>query len=385
MPACVPTLPPTLVLVANQAWNLVNYRAGLIQALLADGFRIVAVSPAEPAMSRLLCEMGCEFIEIPLEAKSLAPWAEVRTFMALLRLFRRERPRAVLSWTIKANLWSSLAARILGIPAIANVSGLGIAYDASALLRRVASVLYRICFARACTVFFQNEADEDALVGTGLLRTDQARRLPGSGVDPAHFRPASLRRPSSRLYLLLARMLAPKGIREFVEAARIIRRERNDLRFALLGFVDVNNPTAITKAEIDGWVEEGVIEYHAPVGDVRPWLEDAEAVVLPSYYREGLSRALLEAAAMARPIITTDWPGCREAVLPGKTGLLVPPHDGSALASAIGQMASFDEPTWQAWGKAARVRIELEFAESVVIERYRAALADAGVTSPRNQ
>lgn len=374
--------PPVLFLVANQAWNLVNYRAGLIAALRADGYDIVAIAPAEPAMEARLQAMGCRFEAIPLNAKGLSPVAELRTFLALWALVRRYRPRALLGWTIKANLWGALAARLAGVPAILNVSGLGIAADRD-LLQRLAALLYRLCFARAATVFFQNEADRAALVEPGLVTLEQARMLPGSGVNPQWFAPTIRQRPASRRYVLIARLLAPKGVREFVAAAREVRRTRPELRFVLVGFLDVANATAITRAEVDRWVSEGAIEYLEPVDDVRPILDSAEAVVLPSYYREGLSRALLEAAAMARPVITTDLPGCREAVVDGVTGYLCQPRDVASLVEAIGRLAALGPCEWRAMGDAARARIEAEFAESTVVERYLAALRLAGVTSTR--
>jgi glycosyltransferase involved in cell wall biosynthesis len=376
-------MPPqdTLVLVANQAWNLVNYRSGLISALRADGWRIVAAAPEDLEMRRQLVDLGCIFEAIPLDAKGLSPLAEARTFAALVRLLRHYRPRAVLGWTIKANLWGALAARLLHTPALLNVSGLGIAFGERGWLRPLAGLLYKLCFARAATVFFQNETDRKALVNSRLVRPEQARMLPGSGVNAKHFAPTTKERPASRRYVLVARLLAAKGVREFVEAARIVRARRPELRFQLVGFLDVANPTAISRKEVEEWVEAGTIEYLHPVADVRPILDDAEAVVLPSYYREGLSRVLLEAAAMARPVITTDHPGCREAVIDGVTGFLCQPRDPVSLAEAIERLAACDQQTWRQMGGAARARIEAEFAEDVVIARYREALASAAVRS----
>lgn len=376
--------PPVLFLVANQAWNLVNYRSGLIAALRASGFEVVAIAPPEPAMEARLRAMGCRFEAIPLNAKGLSPLAELRTFLALWSLVRRYRPRALLGWTIKANLWGALAARLCGLPAILNVSGLGIAADRG-LLQRLAALLYRFCFARAATVFFQNEADLAALVGPGLVRPAQARLLPGSGIDAEWFKPAIRTRPEARRYVLIARLLAPKGVREFVAAARELRRTCPELRFVLVGFLDVANATAITRAEVDGWVSEGAIEYMEPVEDVRAILDGAEAVVLPSYYREGLSRALLEAAAMARPVITTDLPGCREAVVDGVTGYLCKPRDVASLIAAIERLATLGPDQWRTMGDAARARIESEFSESIVVARYLEALARAGVTSTQTR
>lgn len=374
-----------VMLVANQAWNLVNYRTGLIRALRSDGFDIIAVAPPDPVMEARLADMGCRFAALPLDAKGLSPGGELRTCWALFRLMRRYRPAAVLSWTIKANLWGALSARLNRIPAIANVSGLGIAHDGPWLLQKLSAALYRVCLASAGTVFFQNSADRGELVDAGLVREDQAALLPGSGVDVKYFSPRAGERPSSRRYILIARLLAPKGVREFVAAARALKPELPDLTFCLAGFLDVANQSAISKAEVDQWVAEGVVEYHPAVDDVRPLLQNAEAVVLPSYYREGLSRGLLEAAAMARPIITTDLPGCREAVENGVTGFLCKARDTGSLADAIRKMALLSPTEWAAFGLAGRARIEAAFTEDVVIDRYRQALHAAGISISETQ
>ena len=188
-------------------------------------------------------------------------------------------------------------------------------------------------------------------------------------------------RPEPRRFLLSARLLGAKGVREYVAAARLLRPALPDVEFALLGFTDVAAADAITRAEVDGWVAEGAIVYHEPVEDVRPWLESAEAVVLPSYYREGLSRALLEAAAMGRPVVTTDHPGCREAIVDGETGFLCAPRDAFALAEAMRRVAAMDDAAWAAMAAAARRRAEAEFSEERIVAEYRAALAREGVSA----
>lgn len=366
---------PVLLLVVNQAWNLVNYRAGLIHALQAAGYDIVAVAPPEPKMEERLAAMGVRFIAIPLSARSLSPLGEARLFFALLRIVQRTGPAALLTWTIKSNLWGGLAGRLCGVPVIANISGRGIAHSGSRLLAAVANTLYRLCLARASTVFMQNEHDRAAFVEQGLVRDEQVVPLPGSGVDLERFAPPDHERPTSRQYVLLARLLGAKGVREFVAAARHIRNDRDDLEFALAGFVDPHNPDAIQRSELAEWEAADIVSYVGAVEDVRPILFDAEAVVLPSYYAEGLSRALLEAAAAGRPIITTDHPGCREAVDPEETGFLCEPKDARSLETAIRRLADCDETRWTAISKAARRKAEAEFSERFVIDCYLSALS----------
>jgi len=326
--------------------------------------------------------MGCRFVPITLAAKSLSPLGEARTLAQLLATVRRERPAAMLTWTIKANLWGGLAGRITGVPVVANVSGLGVAHDGSRGLARIADALYRLALSPAKTVFFQNPTDRDTLVGRGAVRADQARVLTGSGVDLARFRPTGpLVRPTQRRVLMCARLLGAKGVREYVAAAELLRPVFPEVEFALLGFTDVAAADAITRAEVDVWDARGGITYHEPVEDTRPSLESSEAVVLPSYYREGLSRALLEAAAMGRPVVTTDHPGCREAIVDGVTGFLCAPRDVYSLAEAMRRMLELPDAEWEAMARAARERAESEFSEERIVEEYRAALAREGVAA----
>lgn len=340
------------------------------------------MAPREPRNEERLAAMGCRFVAVELAAKSMSPLGEARTFAQLRTIVRREKPAALLTWTIKANLWGGLAGRMTGIPVVPNISGLGVAHDGSPVLARIADVLYRASLSQARTVFFQNPTDRDTLVGRGAIRANQARVLTGSGVDLAHFAPTRpLVRPIPRRFLLSARLLGAKGVREYVAAARLLKPALPDVEFALLGFTDVAAADAITRAEVDGWVAEGAIVYHEPVEDVRPWLASAEAVVLPSYYREGLSRALLEAAAMGRPVVTTDHPGCREAIVDGETGFLCAPRDAFALAEAMRRVAAMDDAAWAAMAAAARRRAEAEFSEERIVTEYRAALAREGVSA----
>lgn len=372
-------MPATIIVSANIAWNLVNFRAGVIRALVDAGFDVVAAAPSDPVAEAQLRALGCAFAAVPVDAKGLSPRRDLATTLAYVRLLRRQRPVAFLGWTIKPNIYGALAARLSGVPAILNVSGLGTAFIRQNLLTRIVKLLYRLAFARATVVFFQNDEDFGTFVAARLVAPSQARRLPGSGVDVAHFRPGSDARPVPGHFLMIARLLGDKGVREYVAAARIVRTAHPHTRFTLLGFLDVANRTAISRAEVDGWVSEGVIDYQPPLADVRPAIAAADIVVLPSY-REGMSRVLLEAAAMARPIVTTDVPGCRDIVTDGVNGFLCAPRDADALAAAMMRAATLDDAAWHGMGGAGRRRVTDEFSEERVIALYLAALADAGVS-----
>ncbi len=369
---------------ANQAWNLVNFRSGLIRALLQCGYRVLAVAPADAAMAARLTAMGCEFAEVPIDAMGLSPLRDIATWRALRRLIRRHRPAAWLSWTIKPNVYGALAAAAEGVPAFPNVSGLGTAFIRRNFLTLVVKALYRAGFRRASTVFFQNGDDSALFREAGLVRAGQVRLLPGSGIDPEHFAPTGPDRPARRHFLMVARVVADKGVREYAEAARLVRVNWPDARFSLLGFLDVANRTAITAAEVQSWQDSGLIEYLAPVDDVRPAVAAADFIVLPSY-REGLSRVLLEAAAMGRPIVTTDVPGCRDIVTEGVNGYLCAPRDAAALAAACERAAATDDADWHAMAQAGRARILAEFSEERVTALYLRALHDAGIALPLHE
>ena len=366
---------PLIIVCANLAWNLVNFRAGLIRALLENGYRVLAVAPADPVMQARLEAIGCSFTAVPIDAAGLAPHRDLATLRAFRRLIARHRPAAWLSWTIKPNVYGSLAAGLAGVPAFPNVSGLGTAFIRRNLLTALVKQLYRHGFRRAPVVFFQNADDRALFVENRLVAARQARLLPGSGIDPEEWKPANSSRPTPRRFLMLARVVADKGVREYVAAARMARQRWPDARFTLMGFLDVANRTAISAEEVRGWEADGVIDYAPPVDDVRPAMAAADFVVLPSY-REGLSRVLLEAAALGRPIVTTDVPGCRDIVREGESGFLCAPRDAAALALALARACAVDEPTWQRMAASGRARVIAEFSQARVSALYLAALQE---------
>lgn len=375
-------LPPLIMLGANQAWNLVNFRAGLIEALIARGFRVIAVAPPHAEMEAKLAAMGCTFAPVPIDSMGLSPLRDLRSVIALYRVMRAHRPAAWLSWTIKPNTYGAIAARLCGVPALPNVSGLGTAFIAGGVLGWLVRHLYRFAFARAASVFFQNADDRALFVGEGLAKETQARLLPGSGIDAARWAPASDKRPTPRQFLMVARVVADKGVREYVSAARIVSARWPDARFSLLGPLDVDNRTAISRSEVERWVAEGVITYLPATSDVRPMIAEADFVVLPSY-REGLSRILLEASAMGRPIITTDVPGCRDVVRDGESGFLCAPRNSASLAEAMVRAAAISDAEWQRMAAAGRARVIAEFSQDRVTALYFDALAAAGALPAR--
>jgi glycosyltransferase involved in cell wall biosynthesis len=318
-------------------------------------------------------ELGVERIPLRIERSGLNPLADLRLLADFRRILKRLRPVAYFSYTIKPNIYGALAAGSLGIPAIPNVSGLGTAFMKAGPLQQIVTSLYRFGFRRAPVVFFQNEEDRDLFVGHRIVRPDQARVLPGSGVDLERFKPAPAA-DAPPTFLLIARLLRDKGIVEFVEAARALRRALPDARFQLLGPIDEGNRSAITRSALDDWVREGVVEHLGTTDDVRPFIAASTAVVLPSY-REGMPRSLLEAAAMARPLIATDVPGCRQIVEDGINGYLCAVRDPSSLADAMHLLAELPLESRAALGKAARRMVEEHYGQECVIRANLDVLA----------
>jgi glycosyltransferase involved in cell wall biosynthesis len=319
-------------------------------------------------------ELDVKRIPIQIDRSGLNPWADLQLLGRYRNVLKRLRPAAYLGYTIKPNVYGSLVAGSLGIPAIPNVSGLGTAFIRNGALQQVVTRLYRLAFRRAPVVFFQNEEDRRLFVERRLVRSGQSRVIPGSGVDLNRFKPTP---PADGppTFLLVGRLLRDKGVGEFVEAARLLRRDIPRARFHLLGPIDEGNRTAIAKAELDSWVRGGVVEYLGTTDDVRPFIAAATAIVLPSY-REGLPRSLLEAAAMERPLIATDVPGCREVVEDGSNGYLCRVRDPASLAAAMKRLAELSDEDRLAMGQAARRQVQEGFSEEFVIRAYLDVLAE---------
>ncbi|WP_156840062.1 glycosyltransferase family 4 protein [Novosphingobium aquimarinum] len=366
-----------IVAVVNAAWNLVNFRMGVLNALMAQGYEVVAVAPEDAAMRQALADAGIRLEAVPMDSAGLSPLRDLALLARLRAVFARERPDAMLGYTIKPNVYGSLAARSLGVPTLNNISGLGTGFMRKGMLNRVVRGLYHVGLARAHTVFFQNPEDLAQFEALGLVRKSQTMLLPGSGIDLDRFAKAPHRSGDAPLrFLLIARMLWDKGVGEFVEAARDVRRDHPEVRFSLLGGLGVANRTAIPADTVEGWVREGIVEYCPPVDDVRGMIADSDVVVLPSY-REGTSRVLLEASALGRPMITTDVPGCRDVVEDGVAGLLCDAKDSGSLAAAIRRMIAMSPAERNAMGDAARARVERDYAEQRVIDIYCQRVAAA--------
>lgn len=372
---------PKIVLAANDSWNVVNYRAGLIRRLQQAGYDVVVMAP-EGAHGAAVRALGVEFYPVAMSARGTSPAADLAVMIGFWRGLKAIRPAAFLGFTAKPNIYGSIAAGYCGVPVINNVSGLGAAFMRPGALRTVVERLYRFALRRSATVFFQNQDDLGLFVERRLVSPGQAALLPGSGVDLAYFTPVATdatTRPM--IFLLAARLLWDKGVGEFVEAARRLRETYPHARFQILGIVERTSAAAVPASKLQEWASEGVIDYLGSTDDVRIAFGSADCVVLPSYYREGVPRVLLEAAAMAIPVITTDMPGCREAVDDGVTGFLCMPRSVGSLIAAMERIASMTPEARAAMGAAGRAKMESEFREAIVHHAYIDALGKLGLVT----
>ena len=373
----------TVLISINASWNIINFRKGLIFALRDRGYHVVVAAP-EDDYSAELRALGVEYIPLEMDKKGLSPVQDLLLLARYYRLLRAVKPDLFLGYTPKPNIYGSIACHLLGVPVINNVAGLGTAFIKEGWLARLLTFMYSVAFRRSRTIFFQNRDDLDLFLSGGVVQGHQARLLPGSGIDLDHFRSGVFLRedePGFR-FLLVARLLWDKGIGEYVEAARRLREEAPQLRCQLLGFAESENRTAIDRGQVERWVEEGIIDYLGHAADVRPFIAAADCIVLPSY-REGLPRVLLEAAAMAKPLIATDVPGCRHLVQDGRNGFLCTVRDPASLAEAMLRMARLPADERQLMGAFARSNVEAEFDERIVIERYLSAIREALSSDPR--
>lgn len=363
------TLLRRILLIANTGWYLRNFRSSLVERLEARGFEVVlAALPDAETTGEFFRKRHFEPLEFSRKGRN--PFLEILAIVRFAKLFRRLRPNLVFTWSPKPNIYGGIAGRLLGITVIPNVSGLGFIFIRRGILARVAGRLYRFAFKHSPVVFFQNEEDRQMFVGADLVDFARTQKLPGSGVDLQHFGYRPLPKVEPRVFLYIGRLLADKGLHELVAAAENLRRSNRHFVLRFAGFLDPGNPSAISPVELDKWVGDRTVEYLGPLVDVRSALVAAHCVVLPSSYREGVPRSLLEAAAMGRPIITTDAPGCRDAVVAGKSGLLCRPKDTVSLAACMARVLDSDLDKLAEMGRVGRKHVEQNFSEDLVLSAY---------------
>lgn len=374
-----------VLIVVNVDWFFLSHRLPVATAAREAGAS-VTIATADSGRMDDIRALNFEVVALPFTRKGQAPWREALTVLALLKLYLRLRPDVVHHVTIKPVLYGGLVARVvLRRSVVVNaISGLGFAFSEDRRARRVGQVV-RLLYRRALRnprsrTIFQNPDDLRRFVDQGMLHLGQTALIRGSGVDCEVFRPPLEPPAGPPVVLLASRLLWEKGVGDFVEAARQVRDTRPEVRFVLAGRPDDGNVTSVTARELQAWVDEGAVEWLGHCAQMADLLRTATVYCLPTYYPEGVPKALLEAGATGLALVATNVAGCREVVLDGYTGLLVPPRDPPALAAAIRRLLDDPELSLQL-GRAARARVEQEFSEPLVVAQTMRLYADLLVTA----
>lgn len=362
-----------IAIVLNTSWNVYNFRLGLINALRDNGHQVVILAPSDQYSHRLT-ELGFEFYPIKMDSRGVNPVKDSRLLWELYQLYKSIRPDIVLHYTVKPNIYGTLAAKAARIPMINNVCGLGTVFLQDSWVSTIAKALYRLAFRYPHKVFFQNHDDFQLFVREKLIKADIADTVPGSGINLCKFQAV----PSSEknyqfVFLVISRLIYDKGIVEYIDAIRLLKARGVDARFQVLGAKDPNHKRGIPVEIVDGWIGEGLIEYLGTTDDVKSVVESSDCVVLPSY-REGLPRTLLEAASLGKPIITTDTAGCKHVVDDQETGFLCKVRSADDLAEKMLSMLELSSERRRSMGEKGRKKVKEQFDETIVINKYKDAI-----------
>ncbi|MFT6865770.1 MAG: glycosyltransferase involved in cell wall biosynthesis [Cyclobacteriaceae bacterium] len=357
-----------IAIIINTSWNIYNFREGLVHFFLERGDEVMAIAPKDD-YSHKLQEWGCEYMPVEIIGTGMNPIKDLRLILVLRKKLKKWRPDVVLTYTIKPNLYGSIAAGSLGIPCICNVSGLGTVFLWTGWIRRFAVLLYTVSFRFNKWVFFQNDEDREDFLSFVRLPREKTSLLPGSGINTSDFMISPFIKKEKTVFLMIARLIVEKGVGDFIEAIRIIKKSRTDLEFILVGNLDQEHSRAISKVELNQWIYEGLVTYKGHLDDVKPEIQQADVIVLPSY-REGTPRTLLEGGAMGKALLATDVPGCRHVVKDGYNGFLFESKNPRDLADKMKLYLALNQEERSQMAVNSRKWIKEVFEEKIVINLY---------------
>ena len=357
-----------IVISSNTSWSIYNFRLNLIKKLKDECYKVVIVAPYDEYSKKLDKEF--EYYDIFINNKGTNPLEDIKTFFEYYILYKKIKPQIALHYTIKPNIYGNLASKLLKIKTINNITGLGTLFVRENFSTKIAKFLYKLSLSSSNKVCFLNRDDFELFLRNRLVDKEKCDILPGEGIDVEKFKPIKIEKKDNIFrFLLIARMIWDKGIKEYVDAAKVIKNKYKNVEFLLLGPVDVKNPTAIPIDIIKNWEKEGVVKYLGTTENVKEKIARSNCIVLPSY-REGTSRVLLEAASMEKPIIATNVPGCNNVVKDGWNGFLCKVKDSYDLADKMEKMLNLSEEERKQMGKRGREKIIREFDEKIVINKY---------------
>lgn len=352
-----------VLFLVNHDVVIYNFRLELVERLLAEGHQVVISSPYGERIDDLLA-LGCEFRPIELSRHGMNPVQELKLLRDYTKLIRAEKPDIVFSYTIKPNIYGGMACAMAGVPYVANITGLGTAVENSGIVQKITVMLYRIAFCKVQRVFFQNEENRQFFVDRKLAMGKHGM-LPGSGVNLQRFAPLEYPSEETTEFVFISRIMKEKGADQYLEAAEYIREKYPNTRFHICGFCEQAYEQRLQELH-----DKGVIIYHGMVRDVKQVIAKTHCTIHPTYYPEGLSNVLLESAACARALITTNRSGCREVIDNGVNGFVVEQKNAKDLIEKIETFLTLPWEQKKAMGVAGRAKVEKEFDRQIVVEKY---------------
>ncbi|CZT58006.1 N, N'-diacetylbacillosaminyl-diphospho-undecaprenol alpha-1,3-N-acetylgalactosaminyltransferase [Eubacteriaceae bacterium CHKCI005] len=352
-----------VLLIGNSDLSIYNFRRELVERLLQEGYEVHIAVPYGKKIDQLKA-MGCYFVDIPVDRRGTNPVKDLALLKKYIQCMRKIRPDIVLTYTIKPNIYGGLAAQMLGIPYVANITGLGSAVENPGLVQKVTVGFYHLAFRKVDCVFFQNEENRQFFERRGIA-LGKHKMLPGSGVNLEQFKVINYPSDNTIEFLFIARVMREKGIDEYLETAKTIRKKYPHTRFHVLGFCEEEY-----ERKLKGLQEQGVVEYHGMQRDIRPFVGKSHCTIHPSYYPEGMSNACLESKACGRPVITTTRSGCRETVDDGQTGFLFEAKKTDQLIDRVEYFIQMSNRDRERMGLNARRKVERQFDRRIVVNRY---------------
>ncbi|MBS1948639.1 MAG: glycosyltransferase family 4 protein [Bacteroidetes bacterium] len=365
-----------IAFVSNSAWSVYNFRLDVIRYLRQQGYGLIVIAPGDD-YSSLLMDEGCEFINIQFNNRSENPLLDLKLYIELKKIYAQKKPAFIFHYVIKPNIYGSLAAAACAIKSAAVVTGLGYSFARKNWLYKIVRSLYKRALRKTNEVWFLNNEDAKAFISEKIVDIKKTKVLPGEGINVHHFSHdfGGPKRGNARFaFLMSARLLRSKGLAVYADAARIIRNKGYDADFDLIGFFEEHHPDSIAEQELKQWEEEGLVKHHGFAKDVRPYLENADCFVFPSFYNEGVPRCLMEAASMELPIITSLNRGCKEVVLNNSNGYICNPNDPFDLADKMEKMMALSPEERERMGKNGRLLVMKKFNVESVIKEYEKTL-----------
>jgi glycosyltransferase involved in cell wall biosynthesis len=372
-------IPRKIAFVSINAWSMYNFRQDIVKYFIETGAEVFIIAALDE-FAKDLEAMGCRFLPITLNNRSVNPWQDLQYYLTLKRIYRQIQPDIIFHYVIKPNIYGSLAAASLGIPSVAVVTGLGYVFSKKNILYWIVRWLYTRALKGAGEVWFLNNEDAAAFTNHKITGIEKIKVLPGEGVNTSYFAPGIFPTNNSGTFrfLMSCRLLKTKGVGVFADACRILRKKNYAFESVLIGFYEPHHPDALHPTDIRHWEEQGLLSYGGFKIDVRPELAKADCFIFPSFYLEGVPRGLMEAASMELPIITVDARGCREVVVDQDNGFLCRQHDPFDLAAKMEKILLLEEEVRKSMGRSGRKRMQEMFGVEKILSFYKAVTASPG-------